>query len=230
MEKEASLYLSDMLADVRNFQAIRTKGLFDIESLDECEIFDESENHLIGEIDAIRGVISGIKSVSAWSYILQRVFDADETKFFNSAILPSLLEKFPDKLSVTYVNNDIILYNPSNKFSIFCKNMIASVQTGEYNFDPNIFGKAANNALFDLQIIKSIILGYGLWSTVCYTITSMAFNIASDENPTEDDDELIKRAVPILQRLRLDDELIKDIVEKYNYCDSVVQSLYKEFK
>jgi hypothetical protein len=87
----------------------------------------EDINHLIGEMNAIRGVISGAKPFSGDSYMNQIHSGMDIVRFYQNVIIPVFLKEFPDKLErVIDSRGDAQFYNPSDDFSMFVKHMLAN--------------------------------------------------------------------------------------------------------
>lgn len=232
---EAQMHLKDLLSDRNNFSYEAVKPLFIMESLDRCQgDMAEEENNIIEEINALRGVIAGVKTVSTWSYMYSHATESSHAIFFQTRIIPELMSHFPEQLAVEVsTHGSVVAFNPNSSFSVFCKDTIMANSSGQYNFDQGFFGEELEQQpLFDRETIKSVILGYDKWTTVCFQLTGIAFNTTYQEmqvalGDNVDDEEVIKQSVPLLQMLRENQELVASLAQRYDYNFAVVDASFR---
>ena len=215
-DKQIMLYLDTLINDTTT-DITKFKNMFDADpqmSFDtENECDGDSTSHIIQEIDVVFAVHIGIKNVGCWSYLY------DNDSFFIQTVVPKLLRAFGNTLQLCKITIGMLIYNPQNDTSVRAKQLIESITTPAYNFPDGFFSE---HELFDNQIIKSIVLGYGKYTTLRHTLQCMAFDMAYDAHPECTDDEQIAQfAQQPMRDLLKDKAVISKIDQQYDYCVTV---------
>lgn len=181
--KDALELLISWLSDKSQFSKEVSFPIFDGTKGD--YILDENPNHLIGEMYAVRGVISGAKSFSGASYLNEINSSNREVTFYQDVIIPVFLKEFPDNLEkVVDGKGDVEFYNPQNEYSMFVKDMLANYSELEKQMDE----ENRSNKLYSDEYAMSILFGYGKYSTLYYWLRRAAYVAAYQEHPEINDD------------------------------------------
>lgn len=188
---------------------------------------EENDNHLIGEMNAVRGVISGAKPFSGNSYMNEINSDRDIVKFYQNVIISTLIKEFPDELQrVINENGDVEFYNPSNEFSMFVKHMLANneklfTQMNEEN----------NNTSYSPLTAQSILYGYGKYSTLYFQLEGEALSAAHRDYPEiEDDYDPILQAAARRGMKWLLEQDLSEWESQYNNTKKIILTKFEEWK
>jgi hypothetical protein len=220
--------VNEWLSDKNQYFNIEKVGLiFDASDFD--SVTKESEYHIENELNAIRGVICGVKHVSGFSYYNQVNSQHENVKYFNEVLVPKLQSEFLGKLSSIddpfHIKGSIYYYNPSNPISCFALKLLLNPKLSEhirekYNLDESSF--------------QSIVLGYGHLTTVYDRLYTDAFaeshaKFNENKGDTSDDDDYPKIQELTLQllKLKLNSENEDQYSEMYYKAH---HAFYREFK
>jgi len=243
-EVEALQYLERKYIELKDLEEQKNlKKQYDMSFLDFVNKEEESredENHMLSEIDALFAVALGYKSISTFSY-LNEYYSEDEFKdefedefrddfekntvnYFQKTVGDIMRKLFKGQLDFNINNSkNIIFFNPSDKFSVFAMNLVMNSNTEEYNLSKNQFERKCD---FNLEYVKSVVLGYGKWTTVYHNIMTEAGKMAYEKTGKETGRRYKRRLQRYIAEMKADETLVDQLSREYDCAREVVLEKY----
>ena len=202
----------------------------------------EEQSHLIGEIDALFAVALGSKSISTFSYLNEyndnntvddNTVEDHAVDFFQNTVATIVRKLFKNSLK-RRVNEsgNVIFFNPTDGFSVFAMETVMDSNTGEYNLSKTQFMEncdAGENPNVNLEYVKSVVLGYGKWTTVLYDILTKAGKIAYEKTGKETGKRYNRRLSRYYEELKANGVLVDDMSHEYDCAREIVMRKFSIF-